>query len=121
MNTLPPPAITANYTVQNCGDRAKITINEPTNASSYNVLQYSIDGVNFQSGREFPNLQTGRSYTPVLRYGNGGAGALCTVTGATITISSLVVVVRITNAVKLSTTKVSIKTPAIATKPCCAG
>ena len=90
VNTLPTPAITASYTVQNCGDRAKITINEPTNASSYNVLQYSIDGVNFQSGREFPNLQTGRSYTPVLRYGNGGAGALCTVTGATITIPTFV-------------------------------
>ncbi|EKY14948.1 T9SS type B sorting domain-containing protein [Capnocytophaga sp. oral taxon 324] len=90
VNTLPTPAITASYTVQNCGDRAKITINEPTNASSYNVLQYSIDGVNFQSGRDFPNLQTGRSYTPVLRYGNGGAGALCTVTGATITIPTFV-------------------------------
>ena len=90
VNTLPTPAITASYTVQNCGDKAKITISEPTNASSYNVLQYSIDGVNFQSGRDFPNLQTGRSYTPVLRYGNGGAGALCTVTGATITIPTFV-------------------------------
>ncbi|EFS97622.1 conserved repeat protein [Capnocytophaga ochracea F0287] len=88
VNTLPTPAITASYTVQNCGDKAKITISEPTNASSYNVLQYSIDGVNFQSGREFPNLQTGRSYTPVLRYGNGGT--LCTVSATTINIPTFV-------------------------------
>jgi len=73
------PTATSNVTSKliNCGANGVITFSEPQSTVSY-TYEYSIDGNNFQSGREFTNLVPGKTYTPTLRY-KFGTEASCTI------------------------------------------
>ena len=77
IQTLPAPTFTITDALANCGASAKITFSEPQSTVSY-TYEYSIDGNNFQSGREFTNLIPGKTYTPTLRY-KFGTEASCTI------------------------------------------
>ena len=77
IQTLPAPTFTITDALADCGASAKITFSEPQSTVSY-TYEYSIDGNNFQSGREFTNLIPGKTYTPTLRY-KFGTEASCTI------------------------------------------
>ena len=77
IQTLPAPTFTVTDALIDCGAKAKITFSEPQSTVTY-TYEYSVDGISFQSGREFVNLVPGKTYTPTLRY-KYGSTASCTI------------------------------------------